>query len=122
MSLTRTLVAAPGAALGTLGAAVIRALGAAGRLTLFALAALSHIVRPPLYPREFGMALLHVGWLSLPVVGMTAISVNDMLIKQLSARWRCRSTPAARGSMPRRWCRRSSPSAWCASWGRCWSG
>ncbi|WP_343501638.1 MlaE family ABC transporter permease [Alloyangia pacifica] len=83
MSLTRTLVAAPAAALGTLGAAVIRALGAAGRLTLFALAALSHIVRPPLYPREFGMALLHVGWLSLPVVGMTAIFTGGALALQI---------------------------------------
>ena len=83
MSLTRTLVAAPAAALGTLGGAVIRALGAAGRLTLFALAALSNIVRPPLYPREFGMALLHVGWLSLPVVGMTAIFTGGALALQI---------------------------------------
>ena len=83
MSFGGALAAPLVAALGTLGRTVIRALAATGRVTLFALAALSHIVRPPLYPRELGVALLNIGWLSLPVVGMTAIFTGGALALQI---------------------------------------
>ena len=44
-----------------------------GQLALFAASTLSHLVRPPFYPREIAMALLQIGWNSLPVVGLTAL-------------------------------------------------
>ena len=56
-----------------LGRLCIDAISALGRLVLFALATLSHVFRPPFYLREFFTALLNVGYLSLPVVGLTAL-------------------------------------------------
>ncbi|WP_298847886.1 ABC transporter permease [uncultured Ruegeria sp.] len=75
----------PITALGGLGRAVLSLLAAFGRVALFALDAISHIVRPPFYPREFGMALLNIGWLSLPVVGLTAIFTGGALALQIYA-------------------------------------
>ncbi|MBV6637515.1 MAG: ABC transporter permease, partial [Mameliella sp.] len=54
-----------------------------GRVTLFALTALSHVLRPPFYGRELGLALLNIGWLSLPVVGLTAIFTGAALALQI---------------------------------------
>ncbi|EPX81899.1 ABC-type transport system [Salipiger mucosus DSM 16094] len=54
-----------------------------GRVALFAASALSHVVRPPFYLREFGQALLHIGWLSLPVVGLTAVFTGGALALQI---------------------------------------
>ncbi len=71
--------------LGGLGRAFLRLLAAFGRVTLFALDAVSHIFRPPFYPREFGIALLNIGWLSLPVVGLTAIFTGGALALQIYA-------------------------------------
>lgn len=71
--------------LAALGRAVIGALAVAGRVTIFALEALSHIFRPPFYPREFLAALLHIGYLSLPVVGLTAIFTGGALALQIFA-------------------------------------
>lgn len=68
-----------------LGRAVLAALAALGRMTLFALDAISHVLRPPFYPREFGNALMNVGWLSLPVVGLTAIFTGGALALQIYA-------------------------------------
>ena len=68
-----------------LGRAVLLALAAIGRITRFALGAASHILRPPFYPREFGHALMNVGWLSLPVVGLTAIFTGGALALQIYA-------------------------------------
>ncbi len=73
------------APLGALGRATAQMLGAVGRVTLFALQALSHILRPPIYPREFGLALLNIGWLSLPVVGLTALFTGGALALQIYA-------------------------------------
>ena len=61
------------APLAALGRATLALLAMIGQVTLFAASALSHILRPPFYGREFASALLNVGWLSLPVVGLTAI-------------------------------------------------
>lgn len=75
----------PVAMLGGLGRAVLGLLAAFGRVALFALDAISHIIRPPFYPREFGLALLNIGWLSLPVVGLTAIFTGGALALQIYA-------------------------------------
>ncbi len=71
--------------LGGLGRAVLSLLATFGRVALFTVDAVSHIFRPPYYPREFGMALLNIGWLSLPVVGLTAIFTGGALALQIYA-------------------------------------
>ncbi len=77
MSLTAPLAA--------LGRGVLAVLAAIGRISLFAFSTVTHILRPPYYPREFGHALLHIGWLSLPVVGLTAIFTGGALALQIYA-------------------------------------
>lgn len=59
------------------------ALAAMGRIALFAGQVFSHILRPPFYPREFLHALLQIGWLSLPVVGLTALFTGGALALQI---------------------------------------
>jgi len=68
-----------------LGRAVLRLLGTIGRMTLFSLSAVSHVGRSPFYGREFLHALMTVGWLSLPVVGLTAIFTGGALALQIYA-------------------------------------
>ena len=69
--------------LAAIGRPVLAALAALGRLTLFALQVLRHLVTPPFYLREFGHALLQIGWFSLPVVGMTALFTGGALALQI---------------------------------------
>ncbi len=71
--------------LAALGRAVLGFVAAVGRMSIFAFDAISHIVRPPFYPREFANALLNIGWLSLPVVGLTAIFTGGALALQIYA-------------------------------------
>ncbi|MBJ6373305.1 MlaE family ABC transporter permease [Sedimentitalea arenosa] len=66
-----------------LGHAVLGLFAVTGRLSLFTARAVSHIFRPPYYPREFGHALMSIGWLSLPVVGLTAIFTGGALALQI---------------------------------------
>lgn len=73
------------AALASLGATVLRALAAIGRFAIFTGRTLGHLVRPPFYWREFGAALLQIGWFSLPVVGMTALFTGGALALQIYA-------------------------------------
>jgi phospholipid/cholesterol/gamma-HCH transport system permease protein len=54
-------------------------------VALFAGAILGHVVRPPFYLREFGHAVLQIGWYSLPVVGLTAIFTGGALALQIYA-------------------------------------
>lgn len=68
-----------------LGRATLDTIAGLGRIVLFALSTLRHIVTPPFYPREFGQALLNIGWFSLPVVGMTAIFTGAALALQIFA-------------------------------------
>ena len=77
-----TALLAPLAALGRI---VFDALAAAGRIAFFATEAVSHIFRPPWYPREFLAALMQIGWFSLPVVGMTALFTGAALALQIYA-------------------------------------
>ncbi len=44
---------------------------------------LSHLVRPPFYFREFGSALLTIGYFSLPVVGLTTLFTGGALALQI---------------------------------------
>jgi phospholipid/cholesterol/gamma-HCH transport system permease protein len=71
------------APIGALGRATLILLAGIGRVVLFGVAALSHVLRPPFYGREFGLALLNIGWLSLPVVGLTAIFTGAALALQI---------------------------------------
>jgi phospholipid/cholesterol/gamma-HCH transport system permease protein len=56
---------------------------ALGRVTLFAMQTLRHLVTPPFYLREFGHALMQIGWFSLPVVGLTALFTGGALALQI---------------------------------------
>ena len=69
--------------LAAIGRPVLAALAAVGRITLFAVQTLRHLVTPPFYLREFGAALLQIGWFSLPVVGMTALFTGGALALQI---------------------------------------
>ena len=73
----------PALPLAVLGRAVLAALESLGRVTIFAGSIVSHILRPPFYPREFGQALVQIGWLSLPVVGLTALFTGGALALQI---------------------------------------
>jgi len=68
-----------------IGRYVLTALAAVGRIALFASNTLSHHARPPFYTREFLQALIQIGWLSLPVVGMTALFTGGALALQIYA-------------------------------------
>ncbi len=73
------------APIAALGANVLAALAMVGRITLYAIETVSHLFRPPFYGREFMHALLHIGWLSLPVVGMTTLFPGGALALQIYA-------------------------------------
>ena len=66
-----------------IGAAVIRALAGVGRVTLFAGRTIGRAFTPPLYPLRLLDQILRIGWLSLPVVGMTAIFTGAALAQQI---------------------------------------
>jgi phospholipid/cholesterol/gamma-HCH transport system permease protein len=65
-----------------IGAAVLAAVALIGELAIFALTGLSHIVRPPFYPRMIGRSLLEIGYFSLPVVALTALFTGMVLALQ----------------------------------------
>ena len=70
-------------AVAAIGAAVLGALAAIGRVVLFAIDTLRHLSTPPFYVREFGQAVLNVGYFSLPVVGLTAFFTGGALALQI---------------------------------------
>ncbi len=71
--------------LAAIGRPVIGLLAAIGRVTLFAMQTVHALVRAPFYLREFGITLLNIGWLSLPVVGLTAVFTGGALALQIYA-------------------------------------
>jgi len=71
--------------LAMIGRWVLNMLAAIGRLAWFTLDTVRHIVTPPFYLRELGQQLLQIGWLSLPVVGMTAFFTGGALALQIYA-------------------------------------
>lgn len=73
-------VTAPLAALGRL---VLGLLAATGRVAIYAAQIIGHLFRPPFYWREFGHAVMQIGWFSLPVVGLTAIFTGGALALQI---------------------------------------
>ena len=68
--------------LALIGRVVLAFLGHIGRLTMFTGEALSHCVRPPIYPRLIGRQMIDIGYYSLPVVGLTAIFSGMVLALQ----------------------------------------
>lgn len=70
---------------GLAGRMALAALAAIGRMALFAANGIVHVVRPPWYPGEFLNALVQIGWLSLPVVGLTALFTGGALALQIYA-------------------------------------
>ncbi len=60
-------------------------LGALGRFVGFAGQAVGWMLRRPFHLRELGVQLIQIGWLSLPVVGMTALFTGAALALQIFA-------------------------------------
>lgn len=71
------------AALARLGRSVLDLLAGLGRVAMFAGAVVGHLARPPFYWREIGQQLIAIGWLSLPVVGLTALFTGGALALQI---------------------------------------
>ncbi|WP_048849438.1 MlaE family ABC transporter permease [Tanticharoenia sakaeratensis] len=65
-----------------LGRAVLERVRKSGMLALFALEAVSHLVRPPFYWRVFLSALIEIGFFSLPVVALTALFSGGVIALQ----------------------------------------
>jgi len=68
--------------LAAIGRTVIGWCRGAGDLALFAIEGVSHLVRPPFYPRRVLQALIEMGYYSLPVVALTAIFTGMVLALQ----------------------------------------
>ncbi len=68
-----------------IGAATLAILASIGRVVMYAAQTFMHIFRPPFYPRELAAQLLHIGYFSLPVVGLTAIFTGAALALQIYA-------------------------------------
>ena len=68
----------------TIGRAILAACLSTGRLTVFAVEGLSHVFRPPFYGRQFLRAMMEIGYLSLPVVALTAVFTGMVLALQSS--------------------------------------
>jgi phospholipid/cholesterol/gamma-HCH transport system permease protein len=66
-----------------IGAAAIAVFATIGRVTLFAWQAIVRAFIPPYYPLRMFEQLLHIGWYSLPVVGLTAIFTGAALAQQI---------------------------------------
>lgn len=60
----------------------LRFLTSLGGVSIFISQAVSHIFRPPFYPRQLTRQLIDMGYYSLPVVGMTAIFTGMVLALQ----------------------------------------
>ncbi len=68
-----------------IGAGVIGLCTATGALVLFTLNAVSHVLRPPFYPKEIGRQFMRIGYYSLPVVGLTTLFTGGALALQIFA-------------------------------------
>lgn len=65
-----------------IGASTLNLIAYLGELTIFALSGLSHIFRPPFYPRLILRSLMDIGFYSLPVVALTALFTGMVLALQ----------------------------------------
>jgi phospholipid/cholesterol/gamma-HCH transport system permease protein len=68
--------------LAAIGRIFLGFLAGAGRIALFAVAAVSHCVRPPFYPSLVMRQMMDIGYFSLPVVGLTALFTGMVLALQ----------------------------------------
>lgn len=68
--------------LAPIGRTFLGFLAGVGRLSLFTANAVSHCVRPPIYPRLLGRQIVDIGYYSLPVVGLTALFTGMVLALQ----------------------------------------
>ena len=64
------------------GRGAIAACRSAGRVAVFGLSGLSHVVRPPFYGRMFLRSFLEFAYFSLPVVALTAIFAGMVIALQ----------------------------------------
>ncbi|MHC0053996.1 MlaE family ABC transporter permease [Actibacterium sp. D379-3] len=71
--------------LASIGRNTLAMLAGLGRGVLFVAQTLAALARPPFYFREFGHALLTIGYFSLPVVALTAIFTGAALALQIYA-------------------------------------
>lgn len=71
--------------LALIGRQTMAVLAMVGQLAIYAAETISHLFRPPFYGREFLVALVNIGWLSLPVVGLTALFTGGALALQIYA-------------------------------------
>lgn len=69
-------------ALASIGSVFLSFLSSIGRLTLFLIHALSQGLRPPYYSRQLIRQFFEIGYLSLPVVGLTAFFTGMVLALQ----------------------------------------
>jgi phospholipid/cholesterol/gamma-HCH transport system permease protein len=84
--------------LAAIGHAAMLLLAATGRVTIFAATTLRRAVTPPYYPAKLFEQIAHIGWFSLPVVGLTAIFTGAALAQQTftaGARFNAQSTVPA---------------------------
>ena len=54
-----------------------------GKISLFVISTFTHIIRPPFYWRELLSNIFNIGYLSLPVVGLTALFTGAALALQI---------------------------------------
>jgi phospholipid/cholesterol/gamma-HCH transport system permease protein len=66
-----------------IGRTVLSFLAETGRLASFTGRALVSLVSPPIYGRLIGQQLFRIGFLSMPVVGLTALSTGAVLALQI---------------------------------------
>ena len=66
-----------------LGRLILNFFLSTGKISLFASHTFSHFIRPPFYFQEIMRNILNVGYLSLPVVGLTAIFTGAALALQI---------------------------------------
>ena len=66
-----------------LGRFLIQVLVSTGKISIFAGQALSYIFRPPFYLREIISNIFNIGYLSMPVVGLTATFTGAALALQI---------------------------------------
>ena len=66
-----------------IGAFTIATVATVGRVTLFAWRTIVRALAPPYYPIRLLEQLLHIGWYSLPVVGLTALFTGAALAQQI---------------------------------------
>ena len=69
--------------LAAIGRLLIALLASVGRVTRFALRTIARAIMPPYYPARLLEQLAHIGWFSLPVVGLTAIFTGAALAQQI---------------------------------------